>query len=118
MGKLIKLASGMFNTHSYYGDCRMEIFSAHAALCGVSKETVARIMECVTVDSALSVIEADKALFKAVNNSIMSKIQFNLNRKLPDNIDVGAVAFTNIYGTLAISAEGKKILSCFGGQYE
>ena len=27
IGKLVKLAGGMFNTHSKYGDCRMDILS-------------------------------------------------------------------------------------------
>lgn len=30
IGKLVKLAGGMLNTHSKYGDCRMELLAAHA----------------------------------------------------------------------------------------
>ena len=30
VGKLVKLAGGMLNTHSRWGDCRMEILAAHA----------------------------------------------------------------------------------------
>ena len=32
VGKLVKLAGGMLNTHSRYGDCRLELLAAHAAL--------------------------------------------------------------------------------------
>ena len=35
VGKLVKTAGGMMNTHSKYGDCRMEILAAHAAAAGV-----------------------------------------------------------------------------------
>lgn len=31
IGKLVKLAGGMWNTHSRYGDCRMDILTACAA---------------------------------------------------------------------------------------
>ena len=31
IGKLVKIAGGMFNTHSKYGDCRMDILAAQAA---------------------------------------------------------------------------------------
>ena len=36
IGKLVKLAGGMMNTHSRYGDCRMEIMTAHAAAAGLT----------------------------------------------------------------------------------
>lgn len=35
IGKLVKLAGGMMNTHSKYGDCRMDILAAHAGMAGV-----------------------------------------------------------------------------------
>ena len=34
IGKLVKIAGGMMNTHSKYGDCRLEILAAHAAAAG------------------------------------------------------------------------------------
>ena len=35
IGKLVKLAGGMWNTHSKCGDCRMELIAAHAAALGL-----------------------------------------------------------------------------------
>lgn len=34
VGKLVKLAGGIMNTHSRYADCRTELFCAHAACAG------------------------------------------------------------------------------------
>ena len=34
IGKLVKLAGNMMNTHSKYGDCRMEILASHAGAAG------------------------------------------------------------------------------------
>ncbi len=53
IGKLVKLAGGMFNTHSKYGDCRMEILAAQAAACGISPAGAAELLECVACDDAL-----------------------------------------------------------------
>ena len=37
IGKLVKVAGGIMNTHSRYADCRAELFCAHAALCGADR---------------------------------------------------------------------------------
>ena len=34
VGKFIKLAAGVMNTHSRTADCRMEVFASHAAMAG------------------------------------------------------------------------------------
>ena len=34
VGKLVKVAGGIMNTHSHTADCRTELFCTHAALCG------------------------------------------------------------------------------------
>ncbi len=39
VGKLVKLAGGIMNTHSRSADCRTELFCAHAALCGADAAT-------------------------------------------------------------------------------
>ena len=39
IGKLVKLAGGIMNTHSRMADCRTELFCTHAALCGASQAT-------------------------------------------------------------------------------
>ena len=40
IGKLIKVAAGVMNTHSRQADCRMEVLSAHAALCGADRAAI------------------------------------------------------------------------------
>ena len=44
-GKLVKLAGGVFQTHSRYADCRSELFCAHAALCGADAQTCRALMD-------------------------------------------------------------------------
>lgn len=58
IGKLVKVAGGIMDTHSRTADCRAEILAAHAALAGAGTKTVREIMSSVTTTAALEVIEA------------------------------------------------------------
>lgn len=58
IGKLVKVAGGIMDTHSRTADCRAEILVAHAALAGAGAKTVREIMSSVTTTAALEVIEA------------------------------------------------------------
>lgn len=52
IGKLIKVAGGIFHTHSHVADARMEILVAHAALHGVALEKLRSISEFPTTEGA------------------------------------------------------------------
>ena len=57
MGKLVKVAGGIMNTHSRVADCRNEIVVAHAALQGADVVTLKRLMECVSTDACVQVLD-------------------------------------------------------------
>ena len=65
-GKLIKLAAGIMNTHSSWADGRMEILAAHGAACGAKRELVEQILEAVTVDEGLGLLETEGGLREQV----------------------------------------------------
>ncbi|MGI1658798.1 MAG: cobalt-precorrin-5B (C(1))-methyltransferase CbiD [Desulfitobacterium sp.] len=52
IGKLIKVAGGIFHTHTHVADARMEILVAHAALAGVPQELLQKLAEFPTVEGA------------------------------------------------------------------
>ena len=56
-GKLIKVAGGIFYTHSRLADARQEILAALAAAQGASREVVQRLLEVNTVEAARGIIE-------------------------------------------------------------
>ena len=94
-GKLVKLAGGVMNTHSRYADARMEILTAHAALCGASRNLANRLMECVTTDEAFDLLK-DASLLQSVMDGLMEKIQFHMNARVHRKLMVGAVLFSNV----------------------
>jgi cobalamin biosynthesis protein CbiD len=52
IGKLIKVAGGVFHTHNRVADARMEILVAHAALAGVSTNTLKDLAAFPTTEGA------------------------------------------------------------------
>ena len=57
LGKLVKVAAGIFHTHSKVADARMEIMAAYGALEGATREVTARIYECRTTEAAATIIK-------------------------------------------------------------
>lgn len=56
VGKLAKVAAGIFNTHSRFGDARLETVAALAALGGASASLVERVLALPTVQAAIDLL--------------------------------------------------------------
>ena len=115
IGKLIK-AGGIFNTHSRYGDCRMEIFASHAGMCGASAEVARRIMDSAMTDDMLAILE-EAGLRKTVMDSIMSSMHFHLTHRPVGNMTVGAATFSNVHGILGKTADADRLLEQIRKEY-
>jgi cobalt-precorrin-5B (C1)-methyltransferase len=55
-GKLVKVAGGIFQTHSRVADARLEILCAHAALLGAPTEVVRHLYNANTTEAAIDII--------------------------------------------------------------
>ena len=100
IGKLVKIAGNMMNTHSRYGDCRMEILTSQAAACGLAPEKAAEMLECATCDDALRILQ-EEGLFERTLSRLMKRISEQLNLRTAGEPPVEAVIFSNVYGILA-----------------
>lgn len=94
IGKLVKLAGGIMNTHSNVADCRMEIIASHSAINGASCELVGKIMNCITTDEAVLLLEQGGILEK-VMASILKKIQFHINYRVREKLQAEIIIFSN-----------------------
>ena len=99
LGKMVKLAAGIMNTHSRNADARMEVLAANAAVAGASMETVLRIMGCISTDDALEVLDAE-GLIPRVCEVMMPKIEYHMNHRTGGAIRTSAVMFSSVYGLL------------------
>jgi cobalt-precorrin-5B (C1)-methyltransferase len=104
VGKLVKIAAGVMNTHSKIADCRNEIFAAHSALAGAKKEVIENIMNTTNTDEIHRIL-AEENLSDAVYESILKKIEFNIDYRLMNKVQVGIVIFSNTNGIL-MKSEG------------
>ena len=109
IGKFVKLAAGIMNTHSRYADGRMEVMGVHAALCGANRELLAKLMDCITTDDALDVLE-QAGLLEETLSSILRKIDFHLKARSHGDYQVEAVIFSNKRGLLGMTAGAEGML--------
>ena len=103
-GKFVKLAGGIFNTHSRTADCHLELLACHASLSGANRATIAAIMDSATVDAALCVLDlAEEVRTDDVLKSILKKIEAHLNRRISGAFKWAFLMFTNERGIIAKS---------------
>ena len=109
IGKLVKLAGGIMNTHSKQADCRTELFCAHAALCGADTATCRALMDAATTDACLDILTAAD-LKEPVMASLLQAIQLHLDRRAAGAFRVGAVLFSNQAGPLGQTETAAQLL--------
>ncbi len=102
IGKLIKVAGGIMNTHSKEADCRMEILAAVSIQKGVDADTVREILECVTTEDAVKKL-TDETKKIEVMQEIAGRICTILNRRTLGEIETDCIVFSKELGELARS---------------
>lgn len=109
IGKLIKVAGGIMNTHSSNADSRLEIFAANAINAGADIETAKAILNCTTTDEAISLIK-DKSIYTETFNSIVEKAKYYLDKRAHEEINTAVIVFSNEYGELGRTNNVDEIL--------
>ncbi len=108
IGKIVKVAGGIMNTHSRDADCRMEILASHSILAGCSVETARRILTCPTTDASLDVMEEAGVLAPAMK-TVMEKIREAYNRRSYGKLEIAALAFSKERGELGRTANYEEV---------
>lgn len=109
IGKFIKLAAGIMNTHSRQADGRMEILAAHAAMAGGSRKLIRQLMECITTTAALELLEKE-GILKEVMSTVMIKIEEHLKHRAGDGLEIGAVMFSKEMGILGRTSDADRLV--------
>ncbi len=109
IGKLVKIAGGMLNTHSKYGDCRMDIMAATAGACGLSNDKIKEVLFAATTDEGLRILK-EEGLFEETMSLLTERIMGILERRAGDDMECGVMIFSKVYGLLSESGNARKIL--------
>ena len=117
IGKLVKLAGGMFNTHSRWGDCRAEIFAAHAGMCSADRQTIEKIMDSAMTDDMLRLLD-EAGLREPVMTSVMDKTEEQLVARPLGAMETGVITFSNVYGCLGQTGGAAAVLKRIQEEYQ
>lgn len=109
IGKLVKLACGIMNTHSRYADGRMETLAACGIEAGIDMVLLQQILRCNTTDEALDLLQAADCL-SDVMEVLISRIEKQMVQRVFNRMEVAAVVFSNQHGLLGKTSKADEML--------
>ncbi len=109
VGKLVKTAGGIMNTHQKVADCRTELFCAHAAIHGADTETCRALMHAATSDACIEILES-AGLKDEVIASLLQAVGRYITHRVDGAYRYGAVMFSNVYGILGMTPGTEELL--------
>lgn len=114
IGKLVKLAAGIMNTHSKIADGRCEILAVHTVLCGGNAELVPEIMHCINTEEILQILESH-GLREKVCQSLCGRIEEYVGHRVGDKMGYGVILFSEGFGYLGQTAGTAEVMKAFAG---
>lgn len=99
IGKFIKVAGGVMNTHSRCADCRAELMTAFALRAGATLEQAGKLLDTLTTEEAVTLLE-EYGLKEAVMPLIVERIIYYLDHRAYGKLELGLVLFSNEHGLL------------------
>ncbi|NBH14761.1 cobalamin biosynthesis protein CbiD [Lachnospiraceae bacterium] len=97
IGKFIKVAGGIFQTHSRNADARMEILTANAALAGAEQPLLKKLMQAVTTEEGIRMLEEAGWLEQTMVH-VTERLESHLARRSFGRINLGVVLFSSELG--------------------
>jgi cobalt-precorrin-5B (C1)-methyltransferase len=101
-GKLIKLAGGIFHTHHYLADARLEILTAHAANLGLPTKILQQLFSSPTTEAALNLLrELDRqnatnwvtGIYRSMAITIKQKCQDYIFKHSDSQVNINVILF-------------------------
>lgn len=109
IGKLIKVAGGIMNTHSKEADCRIELMLYSAFKAGANREVLDKIAESISTDAAYECILL-AGIEKPFMENVMEKIEFYLNKKAEGRFQIECIVYSNEYGLLGETKGARELM--------
>lgn len=84
IGKLIKVASGQFNTHSDFGDNRISSMARYAKLCGADKQIIEEILSQTTAEATIGILRRAglAKVFERIAKDVSAKAEGFVNNRV------------------------------------
>lgn len=108
IGKLVKVAAGIFHTHSRVADARGEILCAYAALEGAPTVILDEIYQCRTTEAATAIISSNRL------NGVYARIGENAAQRCREHVfghlQIGTVLYTESDKLLYVNDVARKMI--------
>ena len=108
IGKLAKVAAGVFYTHNRIADARLETIAAYAAEAGLSMEKVGRLLATNTTEDALTIL-AEANLKDKVCARLAERAGIRCERYIFGKMQVGIVMVTMTGEILGMNDTAREI---------
>jgi len=118
-GKLIKLAGGIFHTHHYLADGRLEVLTAHAANAGLPAADVQTLFACETAEDGLNHLRQLDAttgsdwvakIYGAIAHAIDQRSQAYIQTHSDRPVSIGCLLFDRHRNIVTQSQTGAVLL--------
>ena len=112
LGKLIKVAGGIMNTHSKSAVARMEILAAYASACGGDSALARKTLQCITTDEAIDLLKREP-FYEDILGMILERVRYHILSRIHNDANIGLVMYTNSHGILKVDENGKQMIPLF-----
>ena len=109
IGKFVKLAGGIMNTHSREADCRLELFAIHAFQVGAPKELVTAVLQAGLTTEAVRLLK-ESGFLKATSESLLAAMERAVAVRTRGETEVGILFYTLEDGVLAESENARRLM--------
>ncbi|MCR1843042.1 cobalt-precorrin-5B (C(1))-methyltransferase CbiD [Murimonas intestini] len=112
IGKFIKVAGGIMNTHSRCADSRAELMAAAAARAGAGIETVREILGTITTEEAVGILKRE-GLIESAMAEITKRVRYYLQHRCQGALQTEAILFSNQHGYLGETEGAEELIRHF-----
>lgn len=109
LGKLVKVAGGIFYTHSKIADARLEIMASYAAMLGMDSTGVKEIFSVKTTEAAMPIIEKYGLVKKGYYDLLAQRASLRSQQHVFNAFTVGTVIVTLKGEILGMDDNAKQI---------
>lgn len=92
LGKLVKVAAGIFHTHNRMADARLETLAAYMAAAGAPQEAILGILACTTTEGAMPIIAQYE--LQCIYQTLAERASARAMRYVFGDLTVGTVIVT------------------------
>ncbi|WP_110952926.1 cobalt-precorrin-5B (C(1))-methyltransferase CbiD [Anaerosinus massiliensis] len=107
LGKLVKVAAGIFHTHNRIADARLETLAAYAGAMGAPQNAIKEILNCTTTEAAMPIITQYHV--EKVYELLAARASERAKRYVFNDLNIGTVIVTLKGDLLGMDESAKSI---------